>query len=50
MRNLKKIKKRILKEKKKLLIYDSSKLLADFLNGVVIELEEEYLYDSSRIN
>ena len=40
------IKKKLLKESKKVSVQDPSKLLADFFNGVVIEVEEEYVHES----
>ena len=46
MINLNPIKKKLSKVDRKLSIQDTSKLLADFFNGVVIELDEEYEYDS----
>ena len=46
MTNLNPIKKKLSKEDRKITIKDPSKLLADFFNGVVIELDEEYKYDS----
>ena len=46
MTNLNPIKKKLLKADRKISIQDSSKLLAEFFNGVVIELDEEYRYDS----
>ena len=46
MTNLNPIKKKLSKVDRKMSIQDSSKLLADFFNGVVIELDEEYRYDS----
>ncbi len=46
MTNLNPIKKKLSKVDRKLYIQDSSKLLAEFFNGVVIELDEEYKYDS----
>ncbi len=46
MINLNPIKKKLSKEDRKITIKDPSKLLADFFNGVVIELDEEYKYDS----
>ena len=46
MINLNPIKKKLSKEDRKITIKDPSKLLADFFNGVVIELDEEYEYDS----
>ncbi len=46
MTNLNPIKKKLLKENRKISIQDPSKLLAEFFNGVVIELDEKYKYDS----
>ena len=46
MINLNPIKKKLSKLDRKISIQDSSKLLAEFFNGVVIELDEEYEYDS----
>ena len=45
MTNLNPIKKNLAKENRKVSIQDPSKLLADFFNGVVIKLDEEYIYD-----
>ena len=44
--NLNPIKKKLAKENRKVSLQDPSKLLADFFNGVVIKLDEEYAYDS----
>ena len=46
MTNLNPIKKKLSKVDKKISIQNSSKLLAEFFNGVVIELDEKYSYDS----
>ncbi len=46
MTNLNTIKKKLSKVDRKVSIQDSSKLLAEFFNGVVIDLDEEYKYDS----
>ena len=46
MTNLNPIKKRLSKENRKITIQDTSKLIAEFFNGVVIELDEDYKYDS----
>ena len=46
MTNFNPIKKKLSKVDKKISIQDSSKLLAEFFNGVVIELDEKYKYDS----
>ena len=45
MKNLNLIKKKLSKEDRIISAQDPSKLLADFFNGVVIELDEEYTYD-----
>ena len=46
MKNLNPIKKKLSEEDRKIAVKDPSKLLAEFFNGVVIELDEEYEYDS----
>ena len=46
MKNLNPIKKKLSKEGRKISVQEPSKLLAEFFNGVVIELNEEYAYDS----
>ena len=46
MTNLNPIKKKLSKDDIKITIQDPLKLLAEFFNGVVIELDEEYKYDS----
>ncbi len=46
MTNLNPIKKKSSKVDRKISIQDSSKLLAEFFNGVVIDLDKEYKYDS----
>ena len=46
MNNLNPIKKKLSKLDRKIFVEDPSKLLAEFFNGVVIELDEEYKYDS----
>ena len=46
MNNLNPIKKKLSKADRKISIPDPSKLLEEFFNGVVIELDEEYEYDS----
>ena len=40
------IKKKLAKENRKVSIQDPSKLLAEFFNGVVIRLDQEYAYDA----
>ena len=46
MTNLNPINKKLSKVERKLSVKEPSKLLAEFFNGVVIELDEEYKYDS----
>ena len=46
MTNLNPIKKRLFKADRKISMQDPSKLLADFFNGVVIELDEKCKHDS----
>ena len=46
MKNLNPIKKKLSKEDRKISVQNPSKLLAEFFNGVLIELNEEYAYDS----
>ena len=46
MKNLNPIKKKLSKEDRKISVQEPSKLLAEFFNDVVIELNEEYAYDS----
>ena len=46
MTNLNPIKKKLSKFDRNVSVQESSKLLAKFFNGVVIELDEEYKYDS----
>ena len=45
MKNLSPIKNKLSEEDKKISVKDPSKLLAEFFNGVVIELDKEYAYD-----
>ena len=45
MKNLNPIKKKISKRDQEVSVRDSSKLLADFFNGMVINLNENYTYD-----
>ena len=44
MNNLNSIKKKLSKVDRKVSVQDPSRLLAEFFNGVVIELDEEYKY------
>ena len=46
MINLNSIKKKISKEDFKASVIDPSQLLAEFFNGVVIQIDEEYSYES----
>ena len=41
MKNLNLIKKRISKEDRKVSVNDQSKLLAEFFNGVIIQVDEQ---------
>ena len=46
MKNLNSIKKRISKEDRKVSVNDQSKLLAEFFNGVIIQVDEEFSNES----
>ena len=46
MQNIHQIEKNFFKEKKGISLIEISRLLADFFNGVVVELEEEYVHES----
>ena len=46
MKNFNPIQKKLLKVDRKGYVQEPSKLLAEFFNGVVLELNEEYEYDS----
>ena len=46
MTNLNPIKKKLSKVDRNVSVQEPSKLLAEFFNGVVLELDEEYEYDS----
>ena len=46
MKNLNLIKKKLSKKDRKISAQDPSKLLAQFISGVVIKLDEAYGYDS----
>ena len=39
------IEKSFFKEKKRISLIETSRLLADFFNGVIIEVEEEYVHE-----
>ncbi len=46
MTNFNPIHKKLSKKDKKVSFQEPSKLLAEFFNGVVVELDEEYVYDA----
>ena len=46
MQNINPIEKYFFKEKKGKSLIETSRLLADFFNGVVIEVEEEYVHET----
>ena len=46
MKNLNLIKKKLSEKDKKISVKDPSKLLAEYFNEVVIELDEGFAYDS----
>ena len=45
MKNLNPIKKKLSEEDRKISVKDPSKLLAEFFNGVVVEVDEKYAHD-----
>ena len=45
MKNLNPIKKKLSEKDGKISVKDPSKLLAEFFNGVVVEVDEKYAYD-----
>tara|TARA_Y100000994_G_C15600211_1_gene404328 strand:+ start:201 stop:338 length:138 start_codon:yes stop_codon:yes gene_type:complete len=45
MKNLNLITKQISNENQKVSVYDSSKLLAKFFNGVIIQFDKEYIHE-----
>ena len=46
MQNSNTIEKSFFKEKRGISSIETSRLLADFFNGVIIEVEEEYVHES----
>tara|TARA_B100000900_G_scaffold45973_1_gene34232 strand:- start:75 stop:215 length:141 start_codon:yes stop_codon:yes gene_type:complete len=46
MQNIKLTEKSFFKEERGISLIETSRLLADFFNGVVVEVEEEYVYES----
>ena len=46
MQNINLIEKSFYKEKRRISLIETSRLLADFFNGVVVEVEEEYVHES----
>ena len=45
MKNINPIEKKVSKEKRIISLIEPSRLLADFFNGVIIEIEEEYIHE-----
>ena len=46
MENINTIEKNLFKEKRGISLIETLRLFADFFNGVVIEVEEEYVHES----
>jgi len=46
MQNINSIESNFFKEKKGISLIETSRLLADFFNGVIVEVEEEYVHES----
>ena len=46
MQNINPIKNVFFKEEKGISLIETSRLLADFFNGVIVEVEEEYVHES----
>ena len=46
MQNINLIEKSFYKEKRGISLIETSRLLADFFNGVIVEVEEEYEHES----
>ena len=46
MKNINSIEKSLFKEKKEMSLMETTRLLADFFNGLVVEVEEEYVHES----
>ena len=46
MKNINPIEKKVSKEKRIISLIEPSRLLADFFNGMIIEIEEEYVHES----
>ena len=46
MQNITQLEKSLFKEKKGISLIETSRSLAEFFNGMVIEVEEEYVYES----
>lgn len=46
MRKINPIEKSFFKEKEGMSLIETSRLLADFFNGVVVAVEEEYVHES----
>ena len=45
MKSIKQLEKKISKENRRISLNEPSRILADFFNGIVIEIEEEYVYE-----
>ena len=45
MKSIKQLKKKISKENRRISLNEPSRILADFFNGIIIEIEEEYVYE-----
>ena len=46
MQNINRTAKSLFKEKTSISLVETSRLLADFFNGAVVEVEEEYIHES----
>ena len=46
MQNINQKEKKFFNKKKGISLIETSRLLADFFNGVVVEVEEEYIHES----
>ena len=45
MKSIKQLEKKISKENRRISLNEPSRILADFFNGIIIEIEEEYVYE-----
>jgi len=46
MKSIKQLEKKISKENRRISLNEPSRILADFFNGIIIEIEEDYVYES----